>query len=210
MAGYVRISTDEQDEQRQVDDLVHAGVAPADIWGDTASGKDMERPGWENCLESLQPGDILVLHSLDRLSRDLIDTMTTLKALNAKGVRVKVLTMDFDSATPMGRFVFSMMAAFAQFEREVINERITHGLMRAKERGITGGRKPVITTGQAWAAWQWTDGKGDNDKRLKLAAKRLKVHAITIRRRLDDYAAEHPDADGLPVWKAPRGRGAKK
>jgi DNA invertase Pin-like site-specific DNA recombinase len=191
MAGYVRVSTDLQSTQRQVDDLVHAGVAPADIWGDNGSGATMDREGWQDCRENLRPGDILVLHSLDRLSRDLVHTMTTLRELNDQGISVKVLTMDFDSRTPMGRFVFSMMAAFAQFEREVINERIAHGLQRARERGIKGGRKHLVTPDEAWAAWMGTEG--DVFERLDEAARKLKVHAVTVKRRLADYRAAHPE-----------------
>ena len=121
MVGYVRVSTSFQNTQRQVDDLVKAGVNPIDIFGDTASGKDMDRPGWRACVRDLQEGDVLVIHSLDRLSRDTVDTMLTLKRLSDTGVRLKVLTLDFDSNTPMGRFVFTFMSGYAQFERDIIN-----------------------------------------------------------------------------------------
>src|SRR4051812_12069298 len=80
MVGYVRVSMSHQNTQRQVDDLVAHGVAPVDIFGDKASGRDMERPGWKACMRDLQPGDILVIHSLDRLSRNLIHTMNSLQA----------------------------------------------------------------------------------------------------------------------------------
>ena len=145
MVGYARVSTDEQNAQRQVDELVLAGVAAVDVFSDKGTGANMDRPGWDACTKDLRAGDILVIHSLDRLSRNLVDTMQTLKALNDRGVRVKVLTMDFDSTTPMGRFVFSMMAAFAQFERRVIVERTLHGLAAARARGVYGGASKKYT-----------------------------------------------------------------
>jgi DNA invertase Pin-like site-specific DNA recombinase len=177
MVGYVRVSMSHQNTQRQVDDLVKAGVAPVDIFGDTASGRDMERPGWKACVRDLQSGDILVIHSLDRLSRDLVDTMLTLRKLADSGVRLKVLTLDFDSQTPMGRFVFAMMSAFAQFEREVINQRAAHGLQSARERGIIGGRSRTYKTSVLRAAYK-EHGTYDD------AAKALGCSRITLIRRL--------------------------
>jgi DNA invertase Pin-like site-specific DNA recombinase len=183
MVGYARVSTDEQKTQRQVDELVMAGVAAMDIFSDTGTGAHMDRPGWEYCAKDLQPGDILVIHSLDRLSRDLVHTMTTLKELNDRGVTVRVLTMDFDSRTPMGRFVFSMMAAFAQFEREVILERTAHGLAKARERGVIGGAVKKYTDEAIGEAYRIA---GTVEK----AAKRLGCSQITVKRGLASLKAK--------------------
>lgn len=177
MVGYVRVSTADQSLQRQVDELVIAGVAAVDVFSDVGTGANMERDGWENCVKDLQSGDILVIHSIDRLSRDLVNTMSTLKALNDRGVRVKVLTLDFDSQVPIGRFVFSMMAAFAQFERDVIRERTIHGLAKARARGIMGGRKLTFTDEQIAAAVA-------EQPTFKAAAKKLGASEITIKRRM--------------------------
>lgn len=177
MVGYVRVSTNDQTNQRQVDELVQAGVSPIDIFGDEASGATMERPGWEACGRELREGDILVIHSLDRLSRDLVHTMTTLRELNERGVTVKVLTMDFDSRTPMGRFVFSMMAGFAQFERDIILERTAHGLAKARERGVFGGAVQKFSDEAIARAHK----RGGN---IEQAAKLLKCSIPTIKRGL--------------------------
>lgn len=177
MVGYVRVSTADQSLQRQVDELVIAGVAAVDVFSDVGTGANMERDGWENCVKDLQSGDILVIHSIDRLSRDLVNTMSTLKALNDRGVRVKVLTLDFDSQVPIGRFVFSMMAAFAQFERDVIRERTIHGLAKARARGIMGGRKLTFTDEQIAAAVA-------EQPNHKAAAKKIGASEITIKRRM--------------------------
>jgi Enterobacteriaceae phage serine recombinase len=177
MVGYVRVSMSHQNTQRQVDDLVKAGVAPVDIFGDTASGKDMERPGWKACLRDLQPGDVLVIHSLDRLSRSTVDTILTLRDLAEKGVRLKVLTLAMDSETPMGKFVFTVTAAFAQLERDTINARSAHGLQSARERGIIGGRSRTYKTSALRAAYKkW----GTDD----IAAKKIGCSRITMIRRL--------------------------
>jgi DNA invertase Pin-like site-specific DNA recombinase len=189
MVGYARVSMDDQSSQRQVDELVMAGVAACDIFSDTGTGAHMDRPGWDAVLLDLQPGDILVIHSLDRLSRDLIHTMSTLKELNARGVTVKILTMDFDSRTPMGRFVFSIMGAFAQFEREVIMERTMHGLAKARERGRVGG-VPVKYTDQAIADAYKTAGT------IKAAAKMLGCSTITVKRGLDRQKPVKKEANG--------------
>jgi DNA invertase Pin-like site-specific DNA recombinase len=71
MVGYARVSTHDQNLQRQVDELVKYGVHAHDIFSDKSSGKDMEREGWQACWKDLQEGDILVVHSLDRLARNL-------------------------------------------------------------------------------------------------------------------------------------------
>jgi DNA invertase Pin-like site-specific DNA recombinase len=136
LIGYVRVSTDEQDTQRQVDELVKAGVHWSDIWGDKASGKDMDRQGWKNMVRELEPGDVLVVHALDRISRDALDTLTVFRDLADRGVKIRVITMGLDTTTPVGRFALTMMAAFAQMEREMILIRTMSGLQRAKERGV--------------------------------------------------------------------------
>lgn len=177
MLGYVRVSMSHQNTQRQVDDLVRAGVAPVDIFGDHASGKDMERPGWKACVRDLQAGDMLVIHSLDRLSRNVVDTMTTLEELAGKGVRVKVLTLDFDSQTPIGRFVFTMMSAFAQLERETIQLRTLHGLESARLRGRIGGAKLIWTKKQVAAAYKV-------HKTYEATAKALGCARITVVRKV--------------------------
>lgn len=177
MLGYVRVSMSHQNTQRQVDDCVRAGVHPDDIFGDHASGKDMERPGWKACVRDLQAGDILVIHSLDRLSRSVVDTMTTLEKLSEKGVRVKVLTLDFDSQTPIGRFVFTMMSAFSQLERETIQLRTMHGLESARLRGRIGGAKLIWTKKQVQAAYKI-------HRTYEATAKALGCARITVVRKI--------------------------
>lgn len=146
MIGYVRVSMDDQSNQRQIDEIVKFGVHPDDIYADQASGKDMKRPGWEACWKDLRGpeqvgghGDLLVIHAIDRLGRDMLQVCQTLKALHDKGCALKVLSMDIDTRTPVGYFTFSIMAAFAEMERKLILERTMRGLAKARERGVIGG-----------------------------------------------------------------------
>lgn len=133
----------DQNNQRQIDELVRHGVAPEDIYTDQASGRNMKRPGWQAAWKDLRDGDLLVVHAIDRLGRDLVEVVRTVNELHAKGADLKVITMDLDTRSPTGRLIFSIMAAMAQWERELIVERTKHGLEIARARGSVGGR-PVM------------------------------------------------------------------
>lgn len=184
MVGYVRVSTSDQETQRQVDELVRAGVNPMDIFGDKATGSTMDphvRPGWFDCQRDLQAGDVLVLHSLDRLSRDTLDTLTTIRDLTAKGVRVRVLNMDLNASTPIGRFALTIFAAFSQLERDMAMDRTLSGLARARDRGVVGGQ-PRRFTDEAIASAYEAAGT------IPKAAKRLGCSEPTIKRGLSRIA----------------------
>lgn len=173
LVGYVRVSTDGQDNQRQVDELVKAGVDPRDIWGDEASGKDLDRVGWQAMMRDIRAGDILVVHTLDRISRNVLDTLTVFRDLHERGVKVRVLTMGLDTATPVGRFTLTMMAAHAQMEREMALVRTMSGLQRARERGaILGSVKKFPDT----AVKEAYEIEGTIEKaRLRLGCSRITV-----------------------------------
>ncbi len=188
MVGYVRVSTSQQTTQRQVDELVRAGVSPIDIFGDNVSGATMQRDGWEACRKELQPGDMLVIHTLDRLSRDIVDTMQTLRALNDRGVTIKVLTMDFDSRTPIGRFAFAVFAAFAQLERDQGMERTLSGLARARDRGRIGGAQKLYTDKAILEAYA-IEGT------IPKTAARLRCAEITVKRALARRPKENKNAE---------------
>lgn len=148
LIGYARVSTNDQNNQSQIDQLLHFGVEPAAIFQDKASGKNMERPGWKNCWKELRDGDVLVVTAIDRLGRDLVEVVQTVKALHDKGSDLKVLSMDLDTRTATGRLIFAIIAAMAQWERELIVERTVNGLAAARARGKTGGRKAVLSDSQ--------------------------------------------------------------
>lgn len=145
LVGYARVSMADQDCRRQIEELTRHGVAEPDIFIDKASGKNMARPGWQALWRDIRAGDVVVIHSLDRLGRDVLQILQTIEAMKERGVELRVLIGGMDTSTPSGRLAFNISAAFAQFEREMIVERTAHGLQKARERGVVGGRPQKIT-----------------------------------------------------------------
>jgi DNA invertase Pin-like site-specific DNA recombinase len=178
MVGYARVSTRDQNNQRQIDELVRYGVAPVDIFQDKKSGKTTDRPGWKNCFRELQRDDLLVIYSLDRLGRNLGDLIDIEQELYKKGVKLKIIQQDINTGTASGRMIFHMIGALAQWERDNNWDRTNHGLKSAKERGRIGGQPSPYTDKEIRAAIK----KGGSDKG---AAALLKCKPITIKRRRD-------------------------
>ena len=146
LIGYMRVSKADgsQATDLQRDALVAAGVDPAHLYEDQASGKREDRPGLASCLKALRPGDTLVVWKLDRLGRDLRHLINTVHDLTGRGIGLKVLTghgAAIDTTTAAGKLVFGIFAALAEFERELIAERTVAGLASARARGRKGGRK---------------------------------------------------------------------
>ncbi len=142
----------DQNNERQKADLVRFGVHPDDIFEDKASGRNMDRRGWRACWREIHEGDLLVIHAIDRLGRDLVEVAQTVRDLHAKGADLKVLSMDIDTRTITGRLIFNILAAMAQWERELIVERTKSGLANARAQGKVGGRRPKATDAQLIAA----------------------------------------------------------
>lgn len=150
LLGYARVSTDEQDLALQLDALTQARCER--IFTDKASGAANKRPGLEQLLSHLRPGDSLVVWKLDRLGRTVKGLVDMVADLETKGIQFRSLTDGIDTATGSGRFFFHVMAALAQMERELIAERTRAGLAAAKARGKLGGRKPKMTEAKIDAA----------------------------------------------------------
>lgn len=142
--GYVRVSTTDQNTARQLD-----GIELDRVFEDHASGKDTQRPQLAACLDYLRDGDVLIVHSLDRLARNLDDLRRIVRDLNERGVEVRFLKENLcfttDTASPMATLMLSLLGAFAQFERELIRERQAEGIQIAKAAGKYRGRKPSLT-----------------------------------------------------------------
>jgi len=144
LVGYMRVSKADGSQvlDLQRDALLSAGVAPAHLYEDRASGKRDDRPGMAAMLKALRNGDTLVVWKLDRLGRDLRHLVNTIHDLEQRGVAFKVLTghgASIDTTTPAGKLVFGIFAALAEFERELISERTKAGLASARARGRKGG-----------------------------------------------------------------------
>jgi DNA invertase Pin-like site-specific DNA recombinase len=145
MLGYIRVSKNDgsQSLDLQKDALLQAGVPEERIYQDLASGRKDMRPGLNDCIKALQPGNTLVVWKLDRLGRDLRHLINLVDDLRKQDIGFKVLTghgAQIDTTTPNGRLVFGMFAALAEFERELIIERTRAGLAAARARGRNGGR----------------------------------------------------------------------
>ncbi len=161
--GYVRVSTKNQNLDLQTDALVSAGVSTDAIYADTASGKIKERPQLQECLKALRSGDTLIVWKLDRLGRSLIDLVNIVNDLAEREINFKVLTgqgADIDTTTPAGRLIFGVFASLAEYERELIAERVKVGLDSARARGRVGGRKPALMPNQMKYAQKVMQEKG--------------------------------------------------
>ncbi len=120
---------------------------------DKLSGKDTERPELQKMLNFVREGDTLVVHSLDRLARNLSDLLTMVQDLTARGVSVRFINerLDFNAdkeASPVAKLMLSMVGAFAEFERSMIKRRQAEGIPLAKERGVYKGRQRSVTDEQ--------------------------------------------------------------
>jgi DNA invertase Pin-like site-specific DNA recombinase len=146
--GYMRVSKADGSQalDLQRDALVAAGVAEEHLYEDMASGAKDDRPGLTACLKSLRKGDVLVIWKLDRLGRNLKHLIEVTEDLTKRGVGFKVLQgAPIDTTSSQGKLMFTMFAALAEFERDVIRERTIAGLAAARARGRKGGRKHVFT-----------------------------------------------------------------
>jgi len=141
--GYARVSTLDQDDALQHDALTAAGCDR--IFVDRASGKLEHRPGLDEMLGQLRPGDTVVVWRLDRLGRSLRHLIDVVGDLDRRGVALRSLRESLDTSTPGGRLVFHVFGALAEFERDLIRERTSAGLEAARARGRHGGRPTVWT-----------------------------------------------------------------
>ena len=143
--GYGRVSTAEQTTENQRKELEDMGqeLLPQRWFSDTISGKvpAKERPQFSKLLERMEQGDLLLVSKLDRLGRDMIDVLQTLKTLEERSIRVKVKALgDVDLTSAAGKVTVRVLAAVAEMERDLLVERTQAGLARAKAEGKQLGR----------------------------------------------------------------------
>lgn len=147
--GYTRVSTSGQDAKLQLDALVDAGVQKRDVFADVTSGSKaaIERPGMKKLLAYVQPGDTVVVWRVDRLGRSLIDVLNTVNLLRERGVYLRSISDGIDPTTTSGRLMLNMLATLAEYERELIVERVNAGIAAARQGGTRFGRPisdPVV------------------------------------------------------------------
>lgn len=148
--AYARISKSNGSQvlDSQIDALPESGVLMNNIYSDKTSGKTEERIGLDACLKALREGDTLIVWKLDRLGRNLKHLINIVQDLTERKIGFKVLAgqgVNIDTSSPNGKLIFSIFAALAEFERELIRERTMAGLASARARGRKGGRKFELT-----------------------------------------------------------------
>ncbi|HHP1347161.1 recombinase family protein [Raoultella planticola] len=146
--GYVRVSTNEQTVENQKQQIADAGYQVSKWYSDEATSgsvKAAERKGFGELLAYIREGDTLIVVGIDRLGRNTIDVLSTVEALQAKGVKIISLREGFDLSTPVGKAMLTMMAGLAALEKDLIAERRTAGIKRAKDDGIHCGRPNKAT-----------------------------------------------------------------
>lgn len=184
--GYGRVSTGQQTAQNQLLELERAGYKiDPDYWyaDEGISGKvaASQRPAFKRMLGQIRKGETLVVAKLDRLGRDAIDVLQTVRLLGERGIRVIVLQLGTtDLTAPAGKLLLSMLAAVAEMERDLLVERTQAGLARARSEGKTLGR-PSKTTPEQRAEIRRRLGAGESVSALARAYGVSRANVIGIR-----------------------------
>ncbi len=169
--GYVRVSSADQNTERQLD-----GQQLTVTFTDKASGKNTDRPQLQALLAGNWPeGSVVVVHSMDRLARSLSDLLQLVENFTARGLSVEFVKegktfKGGDSTDPMDKLMLSMLGAFAEYERTLIRERQREGISKAKLRGVYRGRQKKITD-PATIAQMIADATVLGANKTKVAAK---------------------------------------
>lgn len=141
--GYVRVSTTDQNEARQLQALENFGQPMHKIFIDKCSGKTSERPKLKRMLDYVRDGDVVIVSEYSRLARSSADMLRLVDELQAKGVEIISMKEQLDTTTPQGRFMLTVFAGLAELERETIRERQREGIAIAKAEGKYKGRQPM-------------------------------------------------------------------
>ena len=203
LIGYARVSKADGSQvlDLQQDAFLALGIDQHNIYSDYASGKLDERQGLQSCLKALRKNDTLVVWKLDRLGRDLRHLIDIIHDLQNREVGFKVLTgqgTDIDTTTANGRLIFSIFAALAEYERELIGERTKAGLASARARGRKGGRKYKMTPTKLYLAQGAMEKPDTNIAEL---CKELGITRQTLYRHVSPKGCLRPDAHKLIAQK---------
>lgn len=186
--GYIRVSSRDQNEDRQRIAMNEAGVEERRIYMDKQSGKDFDRPGYRRLLKRLKPGDTLIIKSIDRLGRNYDEILEQWRLIT-KEKQVVIVVLDMPlldtrqgrdlTGTLIADIVLQLLSYVAQTEREFILQRQAEGIAAAKQRGVHFGRKPLDRPAAFEAVVQdWENGKLSS----RAAAHSLKISHTTFLR----------------------------
>lgn len=187
--GYARVSSVGQNLDSQLDALQKAGCKKT--FSDKMTGSRMDRPGWDQLMEYVRPGDVLVVTELSRMTRSLMHLLETVQLLDKRQVNLVSLRENIDTSTATGRCFLSMMGAIHQMERELRAERASAGRASAKARGKTGGQPRTDVA-------KLRDAKVLYDNSGKTADEVCKVVGVG-RRRFFAYLAQQRDQTSTPL-----------
>ena len=183
LIGYSRVSKHEQNLNLQLDELKKAGCDK--IFTDKVSGMKTARPGLDEALSFLRPGDSLVVWRLDRLGRSLKHLIETITDLSNRNIGFLSVTEHIDTTTSGGKLIFHIFGALAEFERNLIKERTSAGLEAARARGKKGGRPRVLTRTKAAHAKELF--KNRQDSSAAEISKSLGISRATLYRYLHKH-----------------------
>jgi len=141
--GYARVSTKEQNTQLQIDALKKEDCEI--IYEEKVSGGIKDRVELNQCLKSLRKGDVLIVWKLDRLGRSLQNLLEIINNLNERDVGFRSITESIDTTTTTGKLIFNIFGSLAEFERDLIKDRVNAGLEIARKHGRIGGRPSALT-----------------------------------------------------------------
>lgn len=204
--GYIRVSTLDQREDRQLE-----GMELDRRFVDHVSGKDIKRPQLTEMLSFVREGDTVVCHSMDRLGRNLDDLRKLVFSLTERGVRVEFTKESLvftGEDSPMANLLLSVMGAIAEFERQLIRERQREGIALAKARGVYTGR-PATLKGEVLTALLGRLKAGEKPSEL---AREFKITRMTLHRyktKADRTEAELASKSSKAIRRAPRKRSGK-
>lgn len=191
--GYARISTSDQNASMQVQALVEVGVDRKRIFIDEMSGAKAarERPQMAKLLDYAREGDEIYVWRIDRLGRSLVDVINTVQGITDRGIRLHSIMDGVDPSSAHGRLQLALFASLAQYERELINERVRSGVMAAKARGVKfgkqGPRPETVETKVRLVRQLLSEGKTAKD-----AAEAVNWSRATLYRYLKQYGSEAP------------------
>lgn len=159
--GYIRVSTQEQNEARQKEAMRQQGIDDENMFIDKMSGKDAARPELQRMLGFIRRGDIVVVESISRAARNVRDLLKIVDTIIGKGADFISLKESIDTSSPQGKFMLTVFAAMAELERDTILQRQAEGIAIAKAEGKYKGRQPVKVDAEAFKAQyqEWKAGK---------------------------------------------------
>lgn len=143
LIGYARVSTENQNLDRQIDALLNYGIDKRNIYQEKMTGTKSDREELNNMLHDLRPGDVVIISDLTRISRSTKDLLDIIEKIKDKGASIKSLKdtwLDTTSENPYNAFLLTVMSGLSQLERDLISQRTKEGLASAKARGRNGGR----------------------------------------------------------------------